>query len=143
MLKALADWKAGKPVRGVELGQVHRMKEHPGMSPLIDSSEHLHNDQERAYAYCFHILEHFSNVEASSVPGLPSFETFTQICDGLEKDFRKETEGLTAEELDGAESLAWKALLVGWAKALDGHKDSAYIEVTSPKEKQSQRETAT
>ena len=44
---------------------------------------------------------------------------------------------LSAEELDGAESLAWKVLLFGWTRAIDGHKDAQYIEVTRPKVQES------
>jgi hypothetical protein len=131
VLKVLADWKAGKPVRSLELGHVHRMKENPGSSPMIDISEHHHQDQERAHAYCFHIIEHFKDGR----PG--SYEEFSVVCDGLERDFKKETEGLTAEELDGAESLAWKALLFGWSRAIDGHKDANYIEVARPQVQES------
>ena len=126
VLKALEDWKAGKSVRGPELGHVHRMQENPGSSPLINMNEHVHCDQDRAYAYCFHIIEHFKDQRPAT------FEEFSVVCDVLERDFKADTEGLTAEELDGAESLAWKALLFGWARAIDGHKDAHYIEVTKP-----------
>ena len=131
VLKVLADWKAGKAIRSLELGHVHRMKEVPGGSPLIDIGQHFHQDQERAHAYLFHILSYF---EEHGVPtsGL-TWEGFETLCDGFEKQFREDVEGLTAEELDGAESLAWKALLFGWAKAIDGHKDANYVEVTRPK----------
>ena len=131
VLKALSDWKAGKPVRALELGHVHRMKENPGSSPLIDMSQHLHQDQDRAYAYCFHIIEHFAEARTAT------FEEFSVVCDGLERDFREENKGLTEEELHGAESLAWKALLFGWARAIDGHKDANYIEVTRPAKQES------
>lgn len=131
-LKALADWKAGKAVRSVELGHVHRMKENPGSSPLIDDSQHFHSDQERAHHYCFHILEFYR--EAEEV--LPTFEQFQKDCDVLEELFRKENEGLTPEEVQGAESLAWKALLVGWTRAIasDSKTEHHYIEVTRPEE---------
>jgi hypothetical protein len=127
-LQVLADWKAGKPVKSVELGHVHSMKEVPGFSPTIDASKHLYQDQERAHAYCFYI------VERAQLLGQPPEEhdTFLQWCDGWQKDFHKDHEALTAEESDGAESLAWKALRFGWARAIEGHKDSLYIEVTNP-----------
>jgi len=50
----------------------------------------------------------------------------------LEQKFRETDNDLTAEELDAAESLAWKALHVGWRRAIDGHRDSMYIEVSRP-----------
>jgi hypothetical protein len=127
VVQALKAWRSGKPVRSIELGHIHRMKENPGMSPSIDMSEHVHNDQERTYAYCFHLIELFS------LNGVPdTHELFLSACDEYEQLFREGNEGLTTEELDAAESLAWKALVVGWAGATEGHKDSLYIEVKRP-----------
>lgn len=129
VLQALADWKAGKPVRSVELGHVHRTIENPGGSPRIDVENHYHQDQDRAYAYCFHLIELFS------LNGVPSkHEDFAGACDAYEELFREidENAGMTDEERDGAESLAWKALQFGWARAIEGHKDSQYIEVRNP-----------
>jgi hypothetical protein len=137
VLQALRDWKAGKPVKSLELGHVHRMKDVPGFSPTIDASKHLHQDQERAHAYVFHIIDAIANRKAyigdhSKDPvefrEPQTWEEFSDLCDGLEVEF----EDLTAEERDGAESLAWKALRFGWARAIEGHKDSLYIEVTNP-----------
>jgi hypothetical protein len=144
VLQALQDWKAGKPVKSLELGHVHRMKDVPGFSPTIDTSEHLHRDQERAHAYVFHIIDAIANLKATIAEHDASdpqhvtyrrpetWEEFESLCDGLEEQFRLEVEGLTAEELDGAEGLAWKALRFGWARAIEGHKDSLYIEVQNP-----------
>ena len=128
VLHVLDDWNAGKPVRSLELGHVHRMKENPGSSPLIDISQHFHQDQDRAYAYCFHILEFYK--AHGTAP--KTWDEFAAECDALEIVFREENAGLTDEELHGAESLAWKAMLFGWARAIDGHKDANYIEVTKP-----------
>jgi hypothetical protein len=127
-LQALADWKAGKPVRSLELGHSFRMKEHPGLSPMIDESVRLQNDNERAHAYCFHIVEYFSDAD---VPFPADHETFSKACDILEEKFRGDNAGLTAEELVGAESLAWKAIVVGWRRAIDGHKEVEYVEVAN------------
>src|SRR5271167_1183272 len=109
VLQALDDWKAGKPVRSVELGHVHRMKEHPGGAPAIDFSKRLSNDQERAHAYCFAILEHFD----TGAPDHAEFQEFARELAGQWND-------LTPEEAIAAESLAWKALLIGWRRAIDG-----------------------
>lgn len=130
VLKAIDDWNGGKTVRGVELGHVHRMKENPGMSPLIDMSEHVHTDQDRAYGYCFHILEFYKDLGTAP----KTWDEFELECNSLEVIFRDQNAGLTEEEMHGAESLAWKALLFGWARAIDGHKDAQYIEVTKPQE---------
>ena len=48
------------------------------------------------------------------------------MCQSLRGEFKD----LTIAEAEGAESLAWKALLVGWRKAIDGFGDADYIEVT-------------
>jgi hypothetical protein len=130
VVKAVDDWNAGKPVRSIDLGHVHRMTEHPGGAPTVDLSKRLSNDQERAHAYCFYILAWY----AADVNELPkSHADFIATCDVLEKEFRETGDnGLTAEELDAAESLAWKAMLIGWRRAVDGHSDARYIEVTKP-----------
>ena len=133
VLAALKDWKAGKPVKSVELGHVHRMKEQPPFSPTIDASKHLHQNQERAHAYAFHLIELFQ------LNGIPeNHEAFLEACDDYEKTFdwgeevpAGEHHGLDHER-NAAESLAWKVLLFGWARAIDGHKETAYIQVTNP-----------
>jgi hypothetical protein len=129
-LQALADWNAGKPVKSLELGHCHRMKEsaESTAAPQIDMSKHIHRDQERAYAYLFHLIESFK------LNGIPAtHEAFMEACDAYELAFEKMVEGeLIPEERDGAESLAWKALLVGWQRAIAGHDPSMYIEVTNP-----------
>jgi len=128
VVQTLDDWKAGKPVRAVELGHVHRMKQsnEPTMMPSIDMSKRFHNDQERAYAYCFHLIDLFNR------NGLPdAHEDFLLACGEYAQQFSNSAD-LTQKEMDGAVSLAWKALLVGWKRAIDGHGDSAYIEVSNP-----------
>jgi hypothetical protein len=139
VVAVLADWKAGKTVRGPELGHIHRMKEHPGLSPLIDDSVRIHRDQDRAYAYCFAILQHWQGLlESQRGDLLPTWEQFSASCDNdVEPAFREGESGLNAEELDGAESLAWKAILMGWKKAVDGFPDAHYIEVSRPKQETS------
>jgi hypothetical protein len=120
VVQALDDWNAGKPVRSIELGHVHRMKEHPGGAPAIDFSKRYHNDQERAHAYCFYLL------------GKCAVETIPEDHDqflAMTILYRTNFADLTEEEAVGAESLAWKALLVGWKRAIDGHADGRYIEV--------------
>ena len=122
VLKALDDWKAGKPVKSVELGHVHRMQERGQFSPVIDFSKRLLNDQERAHAYCFAILEHFDL-------GAPDHAEYQEFC----RELAIQWNDLTPEEASGAESLAWKAMHVGWTRAIAGHDPSRYIEVTNPK----------
>jgi len=120
-LQALADWKAGKPVRSLELGHVHRMRDLPDAAPMIDTSKRFHNDQERAHAFVFAVIEHCQKFLFVQDP----HELFLKQCSIVKEEFPE----LTPEERTGAESLAWKALLVGWRKAIAGHAESEYIEV--------------
>lgn len=135
VLQALETWKAGKPVRSLELGHAHHMIEHPGMMPKIDFSKRIDRDQERAHAYLFHLIELFS------VNGVPKdHETFLEACDEYEQTFDWGELSLADRhtfdtERNGAESLAWKALTVGWKRAIDGHGEASYIEISRPREK--------
>lgn len=123
VLQALDDWNNGKPVRSIELGHVHRMKEHPGGAPAIDFSKRLFNDQDRAHAYCFYLIG--KGVAESLTESHDLFLTATLV-------YRTNFADLTEEEATAAESLAWKALIVGWKRAIDGHTDARYIEVKRP-----------
>jgi hypothetical protein len=135
VLAALTDWKAGKPVRALELGHTQRMVERPGQSPVI-GEEFFPQDQERAYAYCFAIIDQAANATdatmVATATGVAEFfaiyERFSWMCGEISKHFS----GLTPEERDGAESLAWKALRFGWARAIAGHSPESYIEVSLP-----------
>lgn len=132
VLQALQDWKAGKPVKTLELGHVHRMEDVPGFSPRINAEQHLHQDQERILSYCFHLIDLFS------INGIPeAHEAFLEACDAYEQTFDWPEVAIADwhaldHERNAAESLAWKALRFGWVRAIEGHKDSMYIEVTNP-----------
>ena len=132
VLQALDDWKAGKPVKSLELGHVQRMKEHREQhaAKTIDFSVRLSNDNERAHAYCFQIIERISGM----IQPPADHATFLSWCVDVawRSQFQKEFGELTPEEIDGAESLAWKVLHVGWARAIAGHDPSRYVEVTNP-----------
>ena len=128
VVKALDDWNAGKPVRSIELGHTHRMthseeylQSNANARNSVDLSKRLYNDQERAHAYCFALIEHFD----AGAPDHAEFQEFARDLAGQWTD-------LTSEEAIGAASLAWKALLVGWARAIDGHREARYIEVSRP-----------
>ena len=127
---ALADWRAGKPVRALELGHTQRMIERPGASSVV-SDDFFPQNQDRAYAYCFAIIEYCTAYQgfASSVL---SWEEFNVACGIVNRKFLQQNADLTPEERDGAESLAWKALRYGWARAIEGHTQGSYIEVTRP-----------
>ena len=130
VLQALDNWKAGKPVKSIALGHVHRMthsEEHmasyPNSRNPVDLSKRLSNDQERAHAYCFAIIGLFEKDEID-IP----FEAFMNSCLAL----RQNIPDMSNEEQMSAEALAWKALHVGWARAIAGHDPSLYIEVSNP-----------
>lgn len=140
VLQAIDAWKSGKPVRSIELGHVHRMIEHPGMSPRIDTSQRNERDQERAHEYCFSIIERF--VAGGGLRPEDTHERYLGVCQELRAQFvgmGGDLAGLTSEEIAGAESLAWKALLVGWKRATDGHPEASYIEVTSVKREKAKK----
>lgn len=120
----LEDWAQGKEIRSVELGHTQRMIPHPGEADRIDLS-HVHRvRQALAHEWAFLILEHCAQ------NGLPvSFEEYAALCDELEANHMDEVGKLSKEELDGAESLAWKALLHGWKNAIHGHEERKYITV--------------
>ena len=135
VLQALQDWKAGKPVHSVELGHVHRMKETPGgASPQVDLSVRLSNDQERIHAFCFLLIEWAATDKVNS-PFLVTRDAPHQVFLGMSAEFAKNWEedkrGLTTEEREAAESLAWKALMIGWNRAIASHDPSRYIDVTN------------
>jgi hypothetical protein len=126
VLQAIDDWNAGRSLRTIDLGHSHRMKEIPGRSPVIDESKRYHRDQERAHEFCFAILENFSKDGAPE-----SHDEFLAVCE----EISTRVPDLTPEERIGAESLAWKALVVGWKRAIAGHGEEFYIEVSRPKVK--------
>lgn len=143
VLQALDDWKAGKPVKSIELGHVHRMthsEEHmasyPNTRNPINLSKRLSNDQNRAHAYCFGILswwcvDPFITHAIGKPPAGPdTFEDFKGVCAETMK--QGGFSDLTETEKEAAESLAWKALNIGWARAIAGHAPEMYIEVRNP-----------
>ena len=139
VLQALQDWK-GKPVKALELGHTHRMthseeymQSNPAARNSIDLSKRLANDQERAYGYVFALLGHAADASAFAESFLKdaAFEHsgFLEMASELRK---AEFADVTPEEAAAAESLAWKALHVGWARAIAGHSPHFYIEVSNP-----------
>lgn len=134
VLQALDAWKAGKPVRSIELGHVQRMthsEEHlqsyPNTRPQIDLTKRVSVDQECAHAYLFKILEFYTRF-----PLPETYESFINECRRFPALVIAGHEEITAVERVAAESLAWKALLLGWRRAIDGFPDAHYIEVTNP-----------
>src|ERR1700730_17101735 len=114
LLQTLKLWRGGKEIHSLELGHTQRIDTRPDETQRIDI-DHVHrNDQAKIHEWAFFIVEHF--VEAGAAP--ESFEEFSTVCDQLEREEMPKLvknkhlpELLTREELDGAESLAWKAML--------------------------------
>jgi hypothetical protein len=130
VLQSLDDWKAGRPVKSLELGHTHRMahseeymQSNPAARNRVDMSKRIANDQERAYAYLFYIIDFYTG----NVPVPDVHDDYLAACEALRKDF-----DVTSEEVVAAESLAWKALHCGWARAIAGHDAHMYIEVSNP-----------
>jgi hypothetical protein len=139
VLRVLQDWKAGKSVMSLDLGHVHRMANteeemasYPNRRNPIDLSKRLANDNERAHAYCFALLGHAADgsIFAESFLKDAAFEHsgFMEMANALRKE---EFTDVTPEEAAGAESLAWKALHVGWKLAIAGHDASRYVDVAT------------
>jgi hypothetical protein len=128
--KLLADWKAGKEIRSVQLGPAQTV---------------LHR-QEEIHGWAFHLIAHcLTNEQKYWVSKEPAemkalHEHFVKLCDWLESDelpeiLPKLIPPLQQDELDGAESLAWVALTRGWSAALLGYPDTRLITVRNTKVK--------
>lgn len=136
--KKISDWKAGKSVRVPQLGHQHReVQWEPGNpdAKRIDDSRIFHNRQDAALEWCFFLIEQFlSRNLGPRLFGERSdftYSDFALFADQLEDTRMEEIVGkLTPEELTGAESLAWKALVVGWDRAVQGHPEAHYVEAT-------------
>jgi hypothetical protein len=142
LLQTLKLWRAGKEIRTLELGHTQRIEKRADETERIDVGHVHRNDQVRIHQWAFHIVEHCVK---NSLP--EAFEEFEVLCDFLEKNDmpglveKKELSGaLSKEEIDGAESLAWKAMLLGWDRAISGHdKDAKYTNLKNPKTKKKAR----
>jgi hypothetical protein len=123
LAQVLADWQSGKELRVLELGHTQQMEDFgsDGSQRLSLSKPLLENDQERVYGYVFEAL-------ARCLEDNPlDYEMFLAFCGDLA------AKDLTPEERAGAQSLAWKALKVGWARALEGHPETRFIKIKKAK----------
>jgi len=125
--EVLRDWQAGRAIRSIELG--HTQKEiSVGVNDAkrIDDTRHHRNRHDLAHAWVFRIL---ARVLEEDKPDMV-YSEFAEICRELRETAMPEGERrLTQDELNGAESLAWKAWLLGWERAIRGHDESRYIQV--------------
>jgi hypothetical protein len=122
--QVLADWNAGKPVRSIALGHTTRVD---GVNAHGLPAE-MRNAfrQRKALAYVFQLIE------AGLQLGMPfTWDQFFALClDERDKGVKAD---LTQQEIEAAESLAWKALLRGWNRALAGFPDAHYISIGKEK----------
>ncbi len=129
--QVLADWNAGKPVRSIALGHTTRVD---GVNAHGLPAE-MRNAfrQRKALAYVFQLIE------AGLQLGMPfTWDQFFALClDERDKAKPKHdlqpVDYLSREEIEAAESLAWKALLRGWNRALAGFPDAHYISIGKEK----------
>lgn len=99
--QVLADWTHGQPVRSIALGHPVRVNEKT-------KTEERHTfRQTKVHDYCFRLLNECV-IFGEPMP----WELFSQL-DLAPSD-------LSLEERQAAESLAWKAQLHGWNRALSG-----------------------
>ena len=128
LLGMLATWRTGKEVRVPELGHTQRMAPHPGEADRLDFSGLVSNDQQRVYDYVFTIIE-----SALQLPAFETHEAFQDWCDHPIPLWLATLEDLTKEEREAAHSLIWKALKIGWRRAIAGHKDEQYVTIRRQK----------
>lgn len=134
----ISEWKSGKTLSIPRLGHQHReMQWEPGNpdSKRIDDRKIFHNRQDAALEWCFFLIEEFLSRDMG--PRLfgenadLAYSDFALFADEMEETKMAGIVGvLSPEELTGAESLAWKALLVGWDRAIYGHPESQCVQVT-------------
>jgi hypothetical protein len=119
----LADWNAGKEIRTLALGHSTRVEGLKDGFPLEVRNSFR---QRHAVQYVFQLIEAGLRLKMPF-----PYSAFFSLC----LDQRHAVNDLSREEIDAAESLAWKALLRGWNVALTGFPDSRYISIAKEKEK--------
>lgn len=144
----LAAWREGKPVRAPRLGHTQRETviahgPNRGQHSLDLERRAPQPRQELALAWCFLIIEHCLQEGLDQRIFAPRenedqfvYSDFANVCHELRETRMSDEEKLTSSELAGAESLAWKCLLVGWDRAIAGHNESHYVETSRPQQEQ-------
>lgn len=126
----LAAWQRGEAIRSIELGHTQRMKtvmngDSRGTEKIDFGKPLLQNRQALTHEWAFHIIGYCAE---NGVP--ESHEEFSKMCDFLKGEMGAGE--LSPEERIGAESLAWKALTVGWNRAIEGLPETRTIMVKRP-----------
>ena len=109
--EVLEDWNSGRRIPVIPLGHAVRV--------TSDHREVPHTFRQiKAYSYCFELIE-------AGMHDLPmAWELFCMLC---QSDLAPA--GLSAEEKEAAESMAWKALHRGWRKATAGFPEEHEIRI--------------
>lgn len=129
--QVLADWNAGKPVRSVALG--HRVRVEGVNAHGLPGEVRNEFRQRKALAYVFQLIE------AGLKLKMPfTWDQFFALCvDERDKAKPKRdlqpVDYLSRQEIEAAESLAWKALLRGWNHAITGFPDVQYVSIAKEK----------
>ncbi|HKM99456.1 MAG TPA: hypothetical protein VJX23_02985 [Candidatus Binataceae bacterium] len=111
--QVLENWKGPGGIHTVRIGHPVRVRK---------GKEERHTvRQAEVYEYCFQLIEHALAFD----PDAPlEFDGFCLLAGNLAPAT------LSAEEREAAESLAWKALVCGWQRALANFPDEGAINIT-------------
>jgi hypothetical protein len=122
----LADWIAGKELRVLRLGHAVHLEPASRNDPARFERHTI--DQRRTLKF---VLEVISNALLDvRVPlTVNQFKLYSDLADQV---------GLSKFEIEAGESLAWKALLKGWAHSMRGFPDDCYVTIAGEKETSSQ-----
>jgi hypothetical protein len=117
----LADWNAGKPIRTIVLG--HRVRVEGVNDYGLPREVGSPFRQRKALHYTLSLIESGLRL------GMPfTWDQFFELC--LEERSKGVKIDLTREEMEAADSLAWKALLRGWNRAITGFPDVQYVSIS-------------
>jgi hypothetical protein len=111
--EVLDAWFTGRRIHAIALGHPTRIV--PPVHGLHFVAQHEERHvfrQRRTYDYCFSLIKAGLTLEGDKYEAL-TWDLFTGLTGAAPKD-------LSTEERQAAESLAWKALLRGWDRALRG-----------------------
>jgi hypothetical protein len=115
--EVLADWQAGRPVRVIVLG--HPVRVIPGKKNEPATLDRHVFRQSQVYDYVFVLLGlTLTYLGSEPLPAPMTHDDFKMFC---------HPKGLSVEEAEAAESIAWKAVLLGWRGALRGFADDRYF----------------
>jgi hypothetical protein len=117
----LADWNAGKPIRTIVLG--HRVRVDGTNDYGLPREVRNEIRQRLALSYVFELIA------AGLKLGMPfTWGRFFELC--LDQRTTLAIDRFTKQEIEAAESLAWKALLRGWNRAITGFPDVQYVSIS-------------